>query len=382
MNVLLLSPMAGRDPLSGDTSYTAALLADAPPGVNYVPYGDALADGTLTIRGRDGSLRGTGIFASRSVELGLRRVGVMFRESTWWVTVDSSYDVVHSHLFNLRQVGSAVPVVSSFGYPLQEHYRHRERWPQWRLRLAVDAEIAWARLAKVHVPWLHQVAPSVMTGYSTAATEYLVDRGAAPLTVRRISTGLEALSYGPRASTGRSLLFVGRDFDRKGGAIAIKAFERLSEQTQGCSLTVVTHPDVPRPPLPTGVTWRVDIDRRQLLAEILPAADLLVLPTSMDCGAPYAVLEALQCGVPVVISELPWLDERLVEPAVTRADPTPDSVAAAIESVLEPSALVKARSAARTLWEQHFSMKILGTELAAAYSLAASLTENSLKEPV
>ena len=83
MRVLLLSPIAGRDPLSGDTSYTDALLADPPVGVGYVRYDQALADGSLRIRGRKGASGDAGWLALRGAELALRRAGVMFREPTW-----------------------------------------------------------------------------------------------------------------------------------------------------------------------------------------------------------------------------------------------------------------------------------------------------------
>jgi len=372
MRVLLLSPIAGRDPLSGDTSYTAALLADPPVGVDYVPYEEALAEGSLRIRGRKGSPADAGLFALRAAELGARRAGVMFREPTWFVTVDRSYDLVHTHLFNLRQVDSEAPVVSSYGYPLQEHYRRRERWSERRLATAVVTERAWARAARVHVPWLHQVLPSVMTAYSPAAQEWLVAHGASAATVRRASTGLGPLTFGPRTSSGTSLLFAGRDFERKGGALALQAFSLLRKRLPKVTLTVVTAAEA-QPPLPEGVTWLVDIDRQRMLTEVLPAADVMLLPTTMDCGVPYAVLEALQAEVPVVLTELRWLDDRLHGPGAVKVSRTPENFAAAVEALLEPGTLTDARKAAHELWKEQFTMTVLGEDLRQAYLQALSL---------
>jgi glycosyltransferase involved in cell wall biosynthesis len=372
VRVLLLSPIAGRDPLSGDTSYTDALLADSPVGVGYVRYDQALADGSLRIRGRKGASGDAGWLALRGAELALRRAGVMFREPTWFVTVDRSYDLVHTHLFNVRQVDSTVPIVSSYGYPLQEHYRHRERWSERRLATAVAAERAWARLARIHVPWLHQVAPSVMTGYSPAAQGWLIGQGAAAATVRQASTGLGPLTFGPRTSSGTSLLFAGRDFERKGGHVALEAFSLLRRRVPDARLTVVTGADVAPPPLPAGVTWRADVDRPRMLAEVLPAADVMLLPTAMDCGVPYTVLEALQAEVPVVLTELRWLDDRLRGPGVVKVPRTPEAFAAAAEALLEPGALAEAGKNAHTLWEEHFTMKMLGEDLVRAYLQALS----------
>ena len=45
--VLLLSPLPGLDPPSGDVVYTQELLAHPPAGVDYETYAQALAAGRL-----------------------------------------------------------------------------------------------------------------------------------------------------------------------------------------------------------------------------------------------------------------------------------------------------------------------------------------------
>src|SRR6478609_1692318 len=92
VKVLLFSPLRGYDPLSGDTSYTDSLLEDPPPGVHYVSYRQAIDDGTLRIRGRKPWHGGWSpldilLFSVRTVEMLLRRIGIMFRESVEFVSI-------------------------------------------------------------------------------------------------------------------------------------------------------------------------------------------------------------------------------------------------------------------------------------------------------
>ena len=184
LSVLLFSPVRGRDPASGDVAYTEALLGEPPPGVRYTTYAQALEDGLLEIRGRrprPGTRRATidlALFGVRGVELTLRRAGVMYREPTWFVSLrPGAFDLVHQHLFAVRQVGPRLPVVSSAGYPLPELYAARDRWSPARLRLATALEWRFDQLMDVHNPWLRGTAGNVMTAYTERFRQYLVARG-------------------------------------------------------------------------------------------------------------------------------------------------------------------------------------------------------------
>jgi glycosyltransferase involved in cell wall biosynthesis len=379
LRVLLFSPLPGRDPLSGDTSYTAALLQHPPDGVRYTTYAQALEDGTLTIRGRrprrgHASALDTGLFLARGAEALARRSGLAFREPTWFITVDTqAFDLVHAHLFPLSRIGGSIPIVSSAGYPLRVLYANRERWSRVRIARAEWLERVWSRFAGVHNPWLHHVPPSTMTVYSEAARGYLIANGAPPSRVRIVGTALPPLPLGRRSRDGRSVLFVGRDFDMKGGPLALEAVRRLRRSGHHLNLTVVTSSKVPRPAhLDASDTWLIDVDRDTLLSEVLPRADVLLAPTHSDCGVPYAVLEALQAGVAVVLSDLEWLDPRPGPPAVRRVARDVASIVAALEELLDPESLRTSQAAARALWESRYTMTRLGEELRRAYLDEAS----------
>jgi glycosyltransferase involved in cell wall biosynthesis len=374
--VLLFSPVAGLDPDSGDIAYTEALLADPPPGVLYTTYDEAIDRGLVRVRGRrprhgwlglvDGAL-----LVTRGVELVLRRTGVMYREPTWFVTIDTgAFDVVHQHLFAVRQVGRRVPVVSSAGYPLAVLYAARDRWAPSRVTLATWLERAWARVLDIHNPGLRATTGSLMTVYSERFREHLIGLGVDPEVVRVCGTGLPDATIPARRSDGHTVGFIGRDFEPKGGIVALGAFVRLRRTHPALRLRIITtaasaslHVDPS-----AGAEVVTDATNDAVVNQHLPEIDVLLLPTAADCGAPYSVLEGLRAGVCVVTSDYPWLDDRLVAPGVLRVPADEVEVAAAVERLLEPAQLEQARAAARDLWAREFSMDVLGTGLAGAYS--------------
>jgi glycosyltransferase involved in cell wall biosynthesis len=379
MKVLLFSPLAGRDPLSGDTSYTEALLADPAPGVSYTTYADALEEGTLVIRGRrprsSRDILDLPLLAVRTVEMAARRTGMAFREPTWFVSIaPGTFDVVHQHLFSVRQIGhTRVPIVSSAGFPLPELYRHREGWGEKRLRRAVTFERRWAIGTGAHVPWLLGVDGAVMMTYSESSREYIAQHGSPSMDIRIASTAIPSEPPAVRRPGGGvlRLLFVGRDFRRKGGPSALAGFEELRRRGVDCKLTVVTSATAdPARSATSGVTWHTDLPRDVVLQDVLPRTDVLLAPTNSDCGAPYAVLEAMRARVPVVLTDLPWLDGRLAPPGVERCDGSAPGIAAAVERHLARG-IEEAGAAAQALQGRVFSTAALGERLLEAYRDAA-----------
>lgn len=134
MRILLLGPLAHLDQPSGDISYIEALLAEPPPGVEYVTYADAIDQGLIAVRGRrpaNGTfgLTDLTLLGVRAGERALRRRGIMFREPWWFVSIKpGAFDLVHQHLFAVRQIGTHIPVVSTAGSPLSIHYRDGRSW--------------------------------------------------------------------------------------------------------------------------------------------------------------------------------------------------------------------------------------------------------------
>jgi len=134
------------------------------------------------------------------------------------------------------------------------------------------------------------------------------------------------------------LLFVGMDFKRKGLDIALRALPLLKETV----LVVAGGGDVRRfgkLAASLGVSERVlFLGRRSDVERLYGSADLLLLPSRYDpfCNA---VLEAMACGLPVVVTQNTGASE-LVNPScgvVLPSSPEPEEVARACRKVLQQS---------------------------------------------
>jgi glycosyltransferase involved in cell wall biosynthesis len=379
LQVLLFSPVRGADPPSGDVAYTESLVADPPPGVRYTTYAEAIADGRVHVRGRRprhgrfGAVDAA-ILVARGGEVALRRAGVMYREPIWYVSFEpGAFDVVHQHLFAVRQVGRRVPVVSSAGYPLSVLYANRDRWSPRHLQVATALARASDRVLDVHDPWIRGGRGNVMTVYTAHFRDYLVAQGADADAVAVCSTALADADIPARRSDGSTIGFVGRDFELKGGPEAVAAFGQLRRRRPELRLRLISSSSAVVSAVGgDGIDAVTGASSIEVVRDHLPEIDVLVLPTRSDCGAPYALLEALRAGIPVVTSTSPWLDERLAPPAVLRADGRdPAALAAAIDRLLSPDQRDIARAAARSLWSDQFSTAVLGRQLLAAYRRVA-----------
>src|SRR5207302_3559423 len=110
MRVLLLSPLAGRDPICGDTVYTEELLSNPPLGVQYEDYESALRAGRLRELARRpaisrasgaGKLRESLSYAGARSVNAFRQMGVLFREPFRHFSVEpDAYDAIHCHAFS------------------------------------------------------------------------------------------------------------------------------------------------------------------------------------------------------------------------------------------------------------------------------------------
>ena len=133
------------------------------------------------------------------------------------------------------------------------------------------------------------------------------------------------------------LLFVGRDFFRKGGDIVVKALERLRrEYSAGIRLTVVGPDKWPLPGnVPEGVVFLGSRTPMEV-ASLYPEHDLFVMPSRFEAFG-IVFTEALAHGLPV-IGRSAFAMPEIIEPGKNGAlvdgeDPT--ELAAAIVGVLE-----------------------------------------------
>ena len=376
--VLLLSPVSGHDIAGGDVAFTEALLARPPEGVTYTTYIDALADGTLVERGRrpkHGTMRArdTVIFCARGIELALRRIGLLFREPYRYFTVDpDAFDLVHSHVFSLRLVESDPPLVISAGFPLSVLYEDRFHWSHRHVLVATWMEHLLARTFGVQVPWFPPRAAALSLVQSDHYRNSLIEAGADPRQVVVRTLAIDGTPSEPRSGPPQPIGFISTDFEGKGGRVVVDAFRSLLATHPDARLVIVGTDTLPSDLiLPDGsVEWLGRVSRSEVLESVFPRIDVLVHPTRCDSGPPFVILEALQRAIPVITSDLVWIDEGLAGDGVRRVPGDTEHVSLALADLFDAANYGDASRAAVALWETRYSMDVLAGHLGDDYDVA------------
>jgi glycosyltransferase involved in cell wall biosynthesis len=133
---------------------------------------------------------------------------------------------------------------------------------------------------------------------------------------------------------GKNILFIGRDYIRKGGRVALEVFEALSEFPNAHLLYVGKVDDegmVRRIRRNRRIRYFPSVSRSVLETQIFPISDLFLLPTRADAFA-ISVVEAMSRGIPVVASNVCALPE-ILEKGVSGLLSPPDDLWAFVRNV-------------------------------------------------
>jgi len=194
-----------------------------------------------------------------------------------------------------------------------------------------------------------------------AADSLVRDYHVSPESVRVIRPGVDLTMFRPRMVARRPgpvrILFVGGDFERKGGPELIKALAGMSNPVE---LHAVTNTDISA--IPAGVSRHVYRDLKPQtpkLVELFRDADMFVLPTRAECYG-LVITEAMACGLPVISSPIGAIPE-LVRDGVNGY-------------LVPPSSVPNLRRAIQTLVERPALRFAMGTE-----GLAIAQREHDLR---
>jgi glycosyltransferase involved in cell wall biosynthesis len=156
-----------------------------------------------------------------------------------------------------------------------------------------------ARLKRLAYRTAFRAAAGFVAWTQWAADSLVHDYGCPPEAVAVIPPGVDTAAWAPGAAKDGlpRLLFVGGDFERKGGDLLLQVFrERLRGRA---TLVLVTGAQVPEEP---GVEVHRGLKPNSPeLRALYAGASLFVLPTRGDC-LPLACLEALSSGLPLIAS--------------------------------------------------------------------------------
>jgi glycosyltransferase involved in cell wall biosynthesis len=147
------------------------------------------------------------------------------------------------------------------------------------------------------------------------------------------------------------VLFVGGDFERKGGGVLLRAFSSLGGEYE---LHLITNAEVP--PIPNVFVYRDVAPNSDALRYLYATADIFVLPTVADCF-PLVIQEAMSAGLPVIATDVGAISEAVTDGKTGVLVPPGDARAlrSALETLSENPPLRRCMGqAGREVAERHF----------------------------
>jgi glycosyltransferase involved in cell wall biosynthesis len=165
------------------------------------------------------------------------------------------------------------------------------------------------------------------------------------------------------------VLFVGNDVERKGLSTLLAAVERLGGDAV---LDVVSGDEIPAREFVT-VHRGVEADTDRLRA-IYAEADVFALPTRAD-AVPWAVLEAMAAGLPVVASEVGAIAELLGGSGELAPPDDADALAAALRRLADPERRRRLGEAARERARERYDSAIQTPRLVELLAGQAAVSE-------
>lgn len=210
-------------------------------------------------------------------------------------------------------------------------------------------------------------ASAIFTFSERLRESFIDDYGVAPDRVTTVKAGpnielsrLTATERKDRLGHVPTMLFIGKEFERKGGDVVIQAFARVRERIPNCRLVIAGPSELAS--IPEGVEFlgflRKDVpEELERLLQAYREADVFCLPSRQD-PFPTVVREALFFSLPCVTSDI-WAMPEMVIEGVTGFMVPPDApgmLADRLCRILQDPALAQSLGAAGRKWaEKHFT---------------------------
>ena len=352
MRVLLVGP-SGH---GGEEVYVQGLLENPPDGVSYSFSGD-FHRGAAGARCRVI----TELLLNRVVhpiavpDMGFRALRLTDR-----------FDLVHVHAHPVRLTAlRGTPVVMSEGSSSAVYLKEYLNWSDGRIARGYRRSRALYRILGIHDRLLTMARASRVYVFSEWAKAVNVRWGADPEKMDVVYPGFPTPPEVDRS--GREafrFLFVGTDFERKGGFEVVEAFAGISGRFPAARLDIVSadpsirnadrqvHGWVTEPRraavrcelrrlVRAGlVCWRPLSTRAVLYRDVYPTADAFVMPSHAE-GFGFTNVEALSWGIPVISSTVGPIPEILKHQRTGLLVPPGDvaALAAAMTRLLESRSL-------------------------------------------
>jgi glycosyltransferase involved in cell wall biosynthesis len=307
------------------------------------------------------------------------------------------YDLVHVHAHPTSLWGLGdTPLVMSEG---SSSAVYLTEYLGWTAEMVAASYTRSGRIYKalgIHDRLLNLSRVDRLYVFSEWAREINLSWGADPAKVSVIYPGFPTPPFTPKPERPElfTFLFVGTDFERKGGHDVIEAYEQVASDLPNVHLvlagfnTLAPNPDLllhgwaSQQRRTRVATLLAELERRgrltrfaevshaRLAAELFPAADAFVMPTRAE-GFGFTNVEAMSFGLPVITSTAGPADEIVVngKTGILISPGDVAGVAAAMAEIATYPALARELGiAGRKRFEERFTLDRFRGELAALYT--------------
>jgi len=368
MKVLLVSPRLppGNSHYCGDYAYTDLLLSYPPPGVTYYHYEDLVANKRAK---RSRFWQATSYY--------LTKCGFL-PPDMWVESLISDFvpDIVHIYGFSARvsfpQAPRYPPVIIGAGTGSYSDLKYYHSWPARRIQRARKLKRWYLQTMNAHDSSLRpEKAAHILVWSDFSRQMHLQEGYVRPEKITVLPPGLP--SSGQVSCKAErdaiSFLFVGRDFERKNGPLVLEAFRRIHAEYPHTRLLLIGQPADGHIINESGVIHRDFVPRDELLRDIYPQADVLLLPSKAE-GFGLVIVEAMAMGLPAIAVDA-WAMLEIIQHGANGFLIQPDSLddlVSAMRRLVMDSALLQAMKAkSLSVFKEHFSVDAHNQKLKTIY---------------
>jgi len=198
-------------------------------------------------------------------------------------------------------------------------------WPRCALPAPVDYGPGWRRRETA----VYQGARAIATFSENVRRSLVEDYAVPPERITVVGAGANVFpDDAPRLDDGRTIVFVGKDFTRKGGPVLLEAFARLRRTHPKARLVVAGPPHAARDPALPQNAYHLGPIGLDELPTVLAQSSVFCLPTLRE---PFGIafLDAMACGLPCVGTRIEAIPEIVRDGETGLLVPPGDAVALA-----------------------------------------------------
>lgn len=370
INVLLVSPLLpATDPrFGGDHGYTQTLLNHPPSGVNYYHHE------TLIAQGDGRRIRSIQILVHQMRKRKLIAPGLWFETFETSVIPDLIHIVSFSSLVRIRGTHLPIPTVieTSTGSTSDLHLYYG--WPERRVHRARATQRALLRLIGAYETALNPRDAKRVIVWSEFARKLHLEEGITPPDLLEVlSPGIpKRLPYSDASDHPLRFLFIGRDFERKNGPLVLQAFRQIRAVHPTVELVLIGQPADERSLTEEGVTHYPFLPRQQLIEQVMPSCDVLLLPSRAE-GFGLVLLEAMACNLALIgvnAYAMPEIIQHGSNGFLIRPDSLEDLVQYMGYFATEHEMLQRVRLEGEQIFNQKFAVEVHNCRLRAIYDQA------------